>query len=86
MGNSCKFTHAGKISVTAMVRSGCVEVAVADMGIGIPNEKLRQIFLPFEQVDSGITRRCVIAARVVWQQLSAACRLLGRPLAARRFF
>lgn len=56
IGNACKFTHSGTISITACHELDVV-VSVCDTGIGIPEEKFDQIFSPFEQVDMGITRR-----------------------------
>lgn len=50
IGNSCKFTHTGYISISASLKDGMVEVAVSDTGIGIPEEKFDQIFQAFEQV------------------------------------
>jgi signal transduction histidine kinase len=35
------------------------EIEVEDTGIGIPQAHLQKIFLPFEQVDSSLTRRHV---------------------------
>ncbi|KAG2434989.1 hypothetical protein HYH02_011988 [Chlamydomonas schloesseri] len=57
IGNSCKFTHNGTISISAAVKDDEVEVAVADTGIGIPEDKFDQIFLAFEQVDMSVTRK-----------------------------
>ncbi|PNW86121.1 hypothetical protein CHLRE_02g074150v5 [Chlamydomonas reinhardtii] len=57
IGNSCKFTHSGNISISAAVKDDEVEVAVADTGIGIPEDKFDQIFLAFEQVDMSVTRK-----------------------------
>ncbi|KAG2482178.1 hypothetical protein HYH03_018877 [Edaphochlamys debaryana] len=57
IGNSCKFTHSGCISIAAAGRDDEVEVAVSDTGIGIPEDKFDQIFLAFEQVDMSVTRK-----------------------------
>ncbi|GLC56046.1 hypothetical protein PLESTB_001058700 [Pleodorina starrii] len=57
IGNSCKFTHNGFISIAAYAKDDEVEVAVADTGIGIPEDKFDQIFLAFEQVDMSVTRK-----------------------------
>lgn len=71
VGNAIKFTPGGgSVTVTARrVTNGelhmlnpapetadCIEVAVADTGIGIPVEELKNIFSEFRQVDSSITR------------------------------
>lgn len=53
IGNSCKFTHNGYISVSAILKTDEVEVAVSDTGIGIPEDKYDQIFMAFEQVRRG---------------------------------
>ncbi|GLI62437.1 hypothetical protein VaNZ11_005058 [Volvox africanus] len=57
IGNSCKFTHSGFISIAASAKDDEVEVAVSDTGIGIPEDKFDQIFLAFEQVDMSVTRK-----------------------------
>jgi len=56
IGNAIKFTEKGKVRVSAIEKKGMVEVAVSDTGIGIPADKLKQIFNAFEQVDSSIER------------------------------
>ena len=56
LSNAAKFTHTGTITVTAHARDGTVVVAVADTGIGIPQEALQHIFEEFRQVDSSTTR------------------------------
>jgi signal transduction histidine kinase len=53
LGNACKFTARGHITVGAGWRDESrkeVAVYVLDSGIGIPKQKLSTIFLPFEQV------------------------------------
>lgn len=56
IGNALKFTEHGKIEVGASVRKNDVEVWVEDTGCGIPRDKLKDIFKPFYQIDSTITR------------------------------
>ena len=63
LGNSVKFTEAGKIEV--VVRNsgdsdnGCrlILFSVRDTGIGIPPMELEKIFGKFTQIDSSLTRR-----------------------------
>jgi signal transduction histidine kinase/serine phosphatase RsbU (regulator of sigma subunit)/ligand-binding sensor domain-containing protein len=57
VGNAIKFTESGSVTVSARAASDFVEVTVADTGIGIPPEKIDDIFQSFEQVDTSITRR-----------------------------
>jgi len=59
IGNGVKFTHAGNVALTVAPeeRAGVVRFSVTDSGIGIPEEKLDQLFKPFSQVDTSSTRR-----------------------------
>jgi signal transduction histidine kinase len=57
MDNAAKFTERGTIEVGARRDGPCVELWVADTGIGIPAADLERVFLPFEQVDPSATRR-----------------------------
>ncbi|OGF67211.1 MAG: hypothetical protein A2Y62_11830 [Candidatus Fischerbacteria bacterium RBG_13_37_8] len=56
VGNAIKFTHTGIISVSAGKSDHMVEISVTDSGIGIPAEKLTDIFKSFEQVDASTAR------------------------------
>lgn len=51
IGNAIKFTHEGQVTVTAkVIDSAQVEIAIADTGIGIPDDKREVIFEAFEQI------------------------------------
>jgi signal transduction histidine kinase len=52
VGNALKFTERGGITAEATLQGDFVEVAVTDTGIGIPNDMLDKIFIPFEQVQN----------------------------------
>jgi signal transduction histidine kinase/CheY-like chemotaxis protein len=57
LSNAIKFTEVGSITVSARALDGQVEIAVADTGIGIPEDALALIFEEFRQADSSTTRR-----------------------------
>lgn len=62
IGNAIKFTEKGSVTVTiAPIEEKdnrlWINVAVEDTGIGIAQEKLEEIFSPFKQAASAITRR-----------------------------
>jgi PAS domain S-box-containing protein len=58
LGNAEKFSEGGsEIVVTGRFHAEAVEVAVADRGIGIPEEAHARIFDRFFQVDASPTRR-----------------------------
>ncbi|MBF8984236.1 response regulator [Lutibacter sp. B2] len=56
VGNAVKFTENGKISISAIENNNMVEISVEDTGIGIPKEKLDDIFKSFEQGNTSLTR------------------------------
>ncbi len=52
LSNAIKFTETGTVEVTAEIKEKEVVIRVADTGIGIPGDKLDEIFEPFKQVDA----------------------------------
>ncbi len=58
VNNAIKFTETGKITIHAAKQdSTTVLIAVKDTGIGIPTEKLEDVFQEFTQVDTSTTRK-----------------------------
>jgi len=64
LGNAVKFTAAGEVTVEVEPAAGvdaadtaAIRFTVSDSGVGIPPEKQREVFKPFTQADSSITRR-----------------------------
>ena len=58
VGNSVKFTHEGGVSVDGRPGTdGLWHFSIADTGIGIAEDKIDTIFLPFSQEDSSTTRK-----------------------------
>jgi PAS domain S-box-containing protein len=61
-GNAVKFTEQGEVRLSARLLSQDQEALrvrfeVTDTGIGIAEDKLGRLFLPFEQLDDGVSRR-----------------------------
>lgn len=61
IGNAIKFTSAGEIMVRVSIESQSpasvtLHFMVADTGIGVPADKQKLIFAPFQQADSSINR------------------------------
>ncbi len=58
LDNAVKFTQpGGKVSFTIEAHTERVHVSVEDTGIGIPADRLNEIFEPFHQLDSSATRK-----------------------------
>jgi PAS domain S-box-containing protein len=57
LSNAAKFTHAGKIVVSASKEKETLKISVADTGIGISQDALPRIFKEFQQADSSTTRQ-----------------------------
>ncbi|NET73791.1 MAG: hypothetical protein F6K62_23510, partial [Sphaerospermopsis sp. SIO1G2] len=80
LGNAAKFTQNGRVSLesclTTFREQEMVKIAITDSGIGIPQEKLADLFEPFKQVDNSYTREYegTGLGLAISQEL---CRLLG---------
>jgi signal transduction histidine kinase/ActR/RegA family two-component response regulator len=58
LGNAIKFTPAGgMVTLHASRKNHLLTLKVSDNGIGIPADRLKAIFQPFEQADDSITRQ-----------------------------
>lgn len=58
LSNAVKFTpDGGSVSVKAKRLNGEIQISVTDTGIGIPKERMEEIFKPFVQLDSSISRQ-----------------------------
>ncbi len=62
IGNAVKFTERGAVRITVRCTretdgSARMQFAISDTGIGIPADKIGELFEPFTQVDGSATRR-----------------------------
>jgi PAS domain S-box-containing protein len=57
LNNAVKFTDRGTVTLTAGIVSDELRISIADTGIGIKPEDLCQLFQPFRQIDTGLTRQ-----------------------------
>jgi PAS domain S-box-containing protein len=57
ISNALKFTETGGVDVTVSAGEPGLVVAVRDSGIGIPADRLDQLFEKFEQADKSTTRK-----------------------------
>ncbi|WP_135209699.1 ATP-binding protein [Vitreimonas flagellata] len=56
LSNACKFTRNGEIRVRVRHEHGLFVFEVSDTGVGIPADKIGNLFQPFVQADSSTTR------------------------------
>jgi len=57
LSNAAKFTKEGHVTIEVKVEGDRILCHVSDSGIGITKDKIEEIFQPFTQEDSSITRR-----------------------------
>nr|WP_315249187.1 CHASE domain-containing protein [uncultured Duganella sp.] len=59
VGNAIKFTEKGAVSVLVelLAAPATLRFTVRDSGIGIPADRVAQLFAPFSQADASMTRR-----------------------------
>ena len=57
LGNACKFSAKGTVTIKALHQASRIYISVADTGIGMTPEQQQHIFDPFKQADSSTTRK-----------------------------
>lgn len=50
IGNAIRYTKQGEVRLTCVITEGCVQIEVADTGIGIPPEQQQEVFREFVQL------------------------------------
>ncbi len=79
--NACRYTPSGRILFGARRRDGAVELQVTDTGIGIPNDKLGEIFEEFQRLtDLGGGKKGYGLGLAIVRRIS---RLLNHPVTVR---
>jgi signal transduction histidine kinase len=56
-GNAVKFTDKGGVHIAVATADRDIRISVTDSGIGIAMAQQKNLFKPFAQVDTGLTRR-----------------------------
>ena len=56
IGNAIKFTNEGSVRVFVFLKDGNIGISVSDTGIGISDEFIENLFDPFKQESSGLSR------------------------------
>jgi len=57
LNNAIKFTEKGKVRISCRAEDDHYLLSVSDTGIGIRANEIDQIFKPFHQIDTGLTRK-----------------------------
>ena len=57
LSNAIKFTDQGSVSMICTSKDDNLWITISDTGIGIPKDKFDNLFIPFQQIDMGLTRR-----------------------------
>ena len=57
VNNAIKFTEFGTVSIKCFSVGNYVKIQITDSGMGIESEKIEQLFKPFMQIDTGLTRK-----------------------------
>jgi signal transduction histidine kinase len=57
LNNAVKFTESGEVVLKSKLVGENIQISVQDSGIGIAHENIQSLFMPFMQIDTGLTRK-----------------------------
>ncbi|WP_457573064.1 transporter substrate-binding domain-containing protein [Desulfolithobacter sp.] len=57
VNNAIKFTDRGTVRIECVLDGEWIKIRVTDTGIGIKEEDLERLFVPFQQLDTGLSRQ-----------------------------
>jgi signal transduction histidine kinase len=57
LNNAIKFTEKGHVSISCRIEDNHTILSISDTGIGMRPEEIPNIFQPFHQIDTGLTRK-----------------------------
>ncbi|MHB8136540.1 MAG: sensor histidine kinase, partial [Anaerolineaceae bacterium] len=57
LNNAVKFTESGEVVLKSKLDGQLLRISIKDTGIGISPENVHTLFMPFKQIDSGLTRK-----------------------------
>lgn len=57
LNNAVKFTNQGSVTIRCFKENNFVRIEISDTGIGIKEEYLNKIFIPFIQIDNDLIRK-----------------------------
>jgi PAS domain S-box-containing protein len=57
LNNAVKFTESGEVALVSEIDGTNLRVSIQDTGIGISPENIQTLFMPFKQIDTGLTRK-----------------------------
>ncbi len=57
LNNAVKFTESGEVVLNSKIDGKYLRISIKDTGIGITRENIQTLFMPFKQIDTGLTRK-----------------------------
>lgn len=81
ISNAIRYTESGTITVATREIDGEVEITVSDTGIGIEEEKLPQLFMPFMRLDSPLRTKVLGTGLGLYLTKKLATAVLGGTIA-----